>query len=167
MTATVVTMVMATLFTPVAVVRCRCLPCHHSRLVVGDRLHHTVLRPGLVIGHWWGHVVLWLRLVVGHRLLVMRSHRIGAGRITRAMVLTCDACTYQTARTSAHYCTIAAAHMIANGCTGHSANTGTYNGVEIISMGLRGQHCQATRDQGEACQLADFCSRWREKRRRK
>jgi len=62
---------------------------------------------------------------------------------------------------------IAIARVVANGCTGHSANTGTYNGVEIISMGLRGQHCQATRDQGEACQLADFCSRWREKRRRK
>lgn len=165
--AAVVTMVMAALFTPVAVMRCWRLPCHYSRLVVGDRLHHPVLRPGLVIGHRWSRIVLWLWLVVGRRLRVMRSHRIRAGRITRTMVLAGDAGTHQTAGTGTHNCTIAAAHMVADGSTGHSANTSTYKSVEIVRIGLRCQHRQATRHQGEACQLADCCSRWREKRRRK
>lgn len=158
------TVVITALFTPVVVLRGRGLPCHDGGLVIRDRLHHAVLRPRLVIGYWWGYVVLWLRLVVSRGLLVMRRHWVRTGCITRVVVLAGDAGTHQSAGTCSENRTIAPTDRIANGRTGHRANTGAYNGVEVIRTGLRGKNHQATSHQSEASPFCYFCSRWGDKR---
>lgn len=147
------------LFTPVAVLRCWGLPCHHGGLVIRHRLHHTVLGLRLVLDD--------RRLVVRSRLLVVGHRSITGGCITIGVVLAGNAGTDQTAGTGTDYCAMAASDMVADGCTGYCANTRTQHGVEIIRLGYRCQTCETACQQRKACQFADFYSRWREKRGRK
>lgn len=127
--AMVMVVVLTALFTPVVAVLWRCgLPCHHGGLVVGHRLHHTVLRLGRVVGDG-------LR-VVGHHLGVAVS-----------MVLAGDAGTDQTAGTGAHDGAIAAPDLVADGRTSDGTDTGTQNGVKVIRMGCGGQAGQAASEE--------------------
>ncbi len=130
---TVAMVVVTALFAPVvAVLRCRRLPGHHGGLVIGYRLHHTVLGLRLVVHD--GRL-----LVVRGRLLVMGHRWVMVGRIPVGMVLAGNAGTDQTAGTSAYYCAIAATHMFADGSTGDGTNTGAQHRMEIIRMGCGGQ----------------------------
>lgn len=94
----------------------------------------------------------------------MRHRRVWAGCVARVVVLAGNAGTHQPARTCAQNRAIASADRFANSGTGHCTNAGTYNGVEVIRMGLRGKNHHATRHEREANQFSYFCSRWREKR---
>lgn len=130
--------VITAFFTPMAVLWCWCLPGHHRWLVVSNGLHHTVMRPGLVIGYRWCYVVLRLRLVVSTRLLVVCCSGVLVGCITPVMVLAGNACTHQPAGTRSQNRAIAAADRLADGRTRHRADTGTDNGIEVIRAGLWG-----------------------------
>jgi hypothetical protein len=120
-----VVVVTAFLTPVVAVLWCRGLPGHHGGLVVGHRLHHTVLG---------------LRLVIRDGLRIVGHHLGGA---VSMVVLAGNAGTHQTACTGAYDRAVAATDLVADGSTGHGADTGTQNGVEIIRMGCGGQASQA------------------------
>ncbi len=147
-----VVMAVTVVVAAVMVVPCGCLHYHHGLAVIVDGLRIAVLR-------------LWC--LPHNRLLVVGCRRIGRAhigllhRVTALMGITLigNAGADQTASTCAHYGTVAAPDVLADGSTGHCTYASTQHRVQVVCMGLGRHTDQATGQEQQGCQFADAASR--------